>query len=126
MIRIRRTLYVVAACAAVTLAGCTATATTTTGTPHTTSAKPTKNQGPQVSQQTLEQGISASLEKSVGQRPDEIDCPGPIEAKRGKSIRCVLRSGTVRYGLTATITAYNKKNRNVRYSIKVDALPQRS
>ncbi|MGW4484229.1 DUF4333 domain-containing protein [Amycolatopsis sp. NPDC004368] len=71
-----------------------------------------------VSQADLERGIADALEKSVGQRPDTISCPGPIDAKVGQQMRCRLVAGTTKAGLTATINTVNGSD--VRYSVKVD------
>jgi hypothetical protein len=62
-----------------------------------------------------------ALEKSVGKRPDSVTCPGPVKAKAGESIRCELRAGSSRYGLTATVTSYD--DGNARYQVKVDQKP---
>jgi len=73
-----------------------------------------------ISKEKLEQGITDALEKSVGKRPDSVTCPGPVKAKVGESVRCELGSGSVRYGLTATVTSYEKGDDSANYSVKVD------
>ncbi|GAB3935887.1 hypothetical protein GCM10029976_046900 [Kribbella albertanoniae] len=73
-----------------------------------------------ISKENLETGIIDALEKSVGKRPDSVTCPGKVKAKVGESIRCELAAGTSKYGLTATITSYDKESKNVKYDIKVD------
>jgi hypothetical protein len=107
MIRTSRTMFMVAACAVLTLTGCSVT----------TSEEPT------LSEKTLEQNITDSLEKSVGQRPDSVDCPGSVKAKAGERTRCVLSAGNVRFGLTATITSYDDASGNAKYDVKVDEKP---
>lgn len=109
MVRIRRTMSMIAACAVLALAGCTASVETT--------------EDANLPQAELEKGIADALEKSVGQRPDAVDCPDPVKAKVGESARCVLRAGNVRYGLTATITSYDKDSKSARYEVKVDDKP---
>ena len=92
---------VLTACAAFALAGCSADAT--------------------VSKENLETGITDALQKSVGQRPDSVDCPGSVTAKAGETTRCVLAAGSTRYGLTATITSYD--NGTAHYNVQVDGKP---
>jgi len=74
-----------------------------------------------VSKETLEQGISDTLTKAVGQKPDKIECPGSIKAEAGQTMRCVLTAGATRYGLTATITSY--ENGTAKYKAQVDQQP---
>lgn len=108
MIRTSRTMFMLAACVVLTLAGCSVTAST---------------DEPTLSKETLEQDIADSLEKSVGQRPDAVDCPGSVTAKPGEKTRCVLSAGTVRFGLTATITSYDDDSATAQYDVKVDEKP---
>jgi hypothetical protein len=100
-----RAMMVGAACAVVTLTGCSASV----------EAEAT------VSKENLEQGISDALEKATGQAPDSVDCPGSVKAKADESVRCELTAGTDRYGLTATITSY--ENGKAEYDVKVDDEP---
>ncbi|WIX84219.1 DUF4333 domain-containing protein [Amycolatopsis carbonis] len=71
-----------------------------------------------VAKADLEKGISDALQKTVGQRPDSVTCPGPIDAKVGQQMRCELVAGTTKAGLTATVNTVNGSD--VRYSVKVD------
>ncbi|MBB4685338.1 DUF4333 domain-containing protein [Amycolatopsis jiangsuensis] len=77
--------------------------------------------GRQVAKAELEKGISDALEKSVGQRPDSIVCPGPIKAVQGEHMRCELLSGSTKLGLTATINSVDGSD--VRYGVQVDDKP---
>ncbi|WAL64241.1 DUF4333 domain-containing protein [Amycolatopsis cynarae] len=79
--------------------------------------------GATISKTSLEQGIADALQKSVGQRPDAVECPGAIKAKAGETARCVLTAGSVRYGLTATVTSY--ENGKAHYQAQVDRQPMR-
>lgn len=98
-----RLVPLLAGCAAVALMGCSASVQT----------------GEQVvSEQNLEQGIVDALQKSVGQRPDRVDCPGSIVAKPGQSARCVLTAGGQQVGLTAVISSND--DGHVKYQIEVD------
>ncbi|MEU4670593.1 DUF4333 domain-containing protein [Amycolatopsis sp. NPDC023774] len=71
-----------------------------------------------VAKADLEQGIADALQRSIGQRPDSVTCPGSIDAKVGQQMRCELSAGTTRAGLTATVNTVNGSD--VRYSVKVD------
>jgi hypothetical protein len=76
---------------------------------------------PTVAKENLEQGVADALQKSVGKRPDSVECPGSVKAEAGQTARCVLTAGSVRYGLTATITSYD--NGNAHYQVQVDNQP---
>ncbi|NKQ56465.1 DUF4333 domain-containing protein [Amycolatopsis sp. K13G38] len=81
------------------------------------------SKGDTVAKDTLEQGITDTLTKAVGQRPDKVECPGPIKAEAGQTMRCVLTAGSTRYGLSATITSY--ENGTAHYRAQVDQQPMR-
>ncbi len=102
-----RTTLAGAACVLVTLTGCSASF----------------GGDPSLSKATLEKGITDALEKSVGKRPDSVTCPGEVKAKVGESIRCELSSGSSKYGLTATVSSYDKDAKSAGYDIKVDQKP---
>lgn len=74
-----------------------------------------------VPQAELEKGIADALEKTVGQRPDSVECPGDLAAKEGESVRCELTAGADRYGLTATISSIADGRAN--YDVQVDEEP---
>ncbi|HET6504947.1 MAG TPA: DUF4333 domain-containing protein [Amycolatopsis sp.] len=105
MLRAVRT-SAVALCAAAALSACTV---------HAGSSTPT------ISEANLEQGISDALQKSVGQRPDSVKCPGSIDATVGQTARCTLTSGRTSYGLTVKITSYT--NGKATYDVQVDSQP---
>jgi hypothetical protein len=98
---------VAASCAGLLLAGC--------------SAQVTVDTGPSVAKTDLEQGISGTLTKQVGRKPDSVTCPGPLKAQAGQSERCVLASDGTRYGLTVTIRSY--QNGKADYNVEVDQHP---
>ncbi|MFG1913120.1 DUF4333 domain-containing protein [Kribbella sp. NPDC048928] len=100
-----RTTLAGAACVLITLTGCSAKF----------------GSDPTISKENLEKGIVDALEKSVGKRPDAVTCPGSVKAKAGESIRCELKAGKTRYGLTATVTSY--EDRKASYQVKVDNKP---
>jgi len=99
----------VSCCVGLVLAGCSANVTVT--------------EEESISKPTLERDISDTLTEQVGQRPDAVECPGPVKARAGESIRCVLSAENVRYGLTATIDSYT--DGRARYTVQVDEQPQR-
>lgn len=76
---------------------------------------------PVLGKDAVEKSIADNLQKSVGQRPDAVECPGPITAKVGQSARCTLTDGTTKYGLTVTVTAY--KDGTASYDVQVDNQP---
>ncbi|QFU88388.1 DUF4333 domain-containing protein [Amycolatopsis sp. YIM 10] len=106
MFRSTTVAFVAAACAALALTGCSASVNT---------GEPT------IAKATLEQGVTDALHKSVGQRPDSVECPDSVKAEAGQSTRCVLTASSVRYGLTATVTSVD--NGNARYQVQVDNKP---
>ena len=75
----------------------------------------------QIAKADLEKGIADALQQSVGQRPDAITCPGPINAKQGEQMRCQLAAGSTKYGLTATIKSV--EGGNAKYDVQVDGKP---
>jgi hypothetical protein len=107
MLRTARTVALVASCAGFLLAGC--------------SAQVSVNTTPTVDKATLEQGITTTLTKQVGRKPDSVTCPGPLKAQVGQSEKCVLVGDGTRYGVTATITSY--QNGDAQYDVKVDQQP---
>ncbi|GAB3563936.1 hypothetical protein GCM10027445_06940 [Amycolatopsis endophytica] len=74
-----------------------------------------------LSQETVEQGISDALLTEIGHRPDGVDCPDPLDAKAGKSTRCVLTDQGMRVGVTATVTDVQGGTAN--YHVQVDNEP---
>jgi hypothetical protein len=100
-----RTTFAGVACALMALTGCSVSV----------------GSDPKISKETLESGITDALEKSVGKRPDSVTCPGSVKAKVGESIRCELRAGASRYGLTATVTSLD--DGKAQYKVKVDQRP---
>lgn len=107
MFRTARAVALAAGCAGFLLAGC--------------SAQVSVNTNPSIDKATLEQGISDTLARQVGHKPDSVTCPGPLAAKVGQSERCVLAAGGTRYGVTATISSY--QNGDAHYDVQVDQQP---
>ncbi len=113
MRRDARSLLTPAVCLAMALAGCSALVTVDDGTVAV------------IPKGTVEDEIADSLEKTVGQRPDDVECPEDLSAQQGESIRCVLHAGTDRLGVTATVTAASVQNSELDYQldVKVDDKP---
>ncbi|SEP51630.1 protein of unknown function [Amycolatopsis saalfeldensis] len=105
MFRPMRTVTLALCCAGLVLGGC--------------SANVEVNR--QIAKADLEKGIADALQQSVGQRPDSITCPGPINAKQGEQMRCELAAGSTKYGLTATIKSVDGSN--AKYDVQVDPKP---
>jgi len=94
----RLSLPVVAVASALVLAGCGQVVT--------------------VDEAELEQEVSRQLEASVGQAPDDIDCPGDLKAEEGTEMRCTLTAGDDELGLTVTVTGV--QGTNVDFDVQVD------
>lgn len=55
--------------------------------------------------QELEGKITTSLERQVGERPDAIECPNEVDAKKGTKARCIIKaSDGSEIGLNVTMT----------------------
>jgi hypothetical protein len=106
MFRVFRAVSTVIAGAGLMLAGCSVHAGTTE---------------PTIAKADLENGVADSLQKRVGQRPDSVDCPGPVKAVAGQTARCTLTAGSTRYGLTVTVTSY--AGGRAAYDVQVDNKP---
>jgi hypothetical protein len=71
-----------------------------------------------VSEAKVEQKVSEQLTAQVGQKPDDIDCPGDLKAEKGTTMRCTLTAGDTSLGLTVTVTSVDGSN--VKFDIQVD------
>lgn len=74
-----------------------------------------------VSTDELERTVSDSLEKSVGKKPEQIDCPNKLKAEVGATTRCTLSDSGKKYGITVTVKSVD--NGNAKYDVKVDDKP---
>lgn len=77
---------------------------------------------PQVSTSDLEAQITTQLTRTVGQRPDDVTCPHPLDAKVGATTRCTLTADGAKYGVT--VKATKVQGRKVAFAIKVDDKPK--
>ncbi|WP_206515947.1 DUF4333 domain-containing protein [Nocardioides pantholopis] len=71
-----------------------------------------------VSEEQVERRATTELTRTIGTAPDDIDCPGDLEAEKGTTMRCVLTAGTDRLGVTVTVTRVDGED--VRFDIEVD------
>lgn len=60
--------------------------------------------GTSVDQEELEQTISDKLAEQVGTTPDDISCPGDLDAEEGTTMTCVLTHEGTSYDVTITVT----------------------
>lgn len=77
--------------------------------------------GGSVDQADLEQQVSDQLEAQVGQAPDDVSCPGDLDAEVGTTMRCTLTAGGEEIGLTVEVTEV--KDSTVLFDITVDDAP---
>ncbi|PXY20231.1 DUF4333 domain-containing protein [Prauserella flavalba] len=77
----------------------------------------------QVSKEDLERSTADALEQRVGQRPEQIECPGAIDAEQGTKARCVLAHQGTSYGVSVTVTSV--EGDNVKYDVAVDEKPMK-
>lgn len=73
---------------------------------------------PTIAEPTLEQKVSSLLEQQVGQRPDQIDCPGALAGEIGETMRCTLTAGADQLGVTVTVTEV--EGSTVNFDVEVD------
>lgn len=73
--------------------------------------------GKEVSQADVEKGISDSLEKEVGRKPERIECPSGLKAEEGAKIECKLHDSGETYSVD--VTADSVDGDNVHYNVEV-------
>ena len=78
--------------------------------------------GSGVESEELAQEVSDQLEASVGQAPDDVECPDGLDAEVGAEARCTLTDGDATYGVSVTATAV--EGDEVSFDIAVDEEPQ--
>lgn len=71
-----------------------------------------------LSEGDVEKGVSDQYVEQVGEEPDEVDCPGDLDAEVDKSMKCTLTDGEEEIGLTVTITKVDGSD--VEYDIVPD------
>ncbi|MFC0628017.1 DUF4333 domain-containing protein [Kribbella deserti] len=76
---------------------------------------------PYISQDTLQNSVSSSLQKSVGTKPEKIECPDKVKAKANEATRCVLSHKGKKYGVAVRVKSVKGSKAN--FDIKVDDKP---
>lgn len=104
---IRAVLAPAAAVATLTLAGCSFEASVG---------------GRSVDEADLEQQISDQLEEQVGQAPEEIDCPGDLDAEVDATIECTLNDSGESYPVSVVVTGVDEDTEQVRFDFEVGDL----
>ncbi|GAA1477685.1 hypothetical protein GCM10009623_21310 [Nocardioides aestuarii] len=66
----------------------------------------------------LEEDITAQLERTTGNAPDTVDCPGDLEAEDGNEIRCTMTRGEKQREVTVTVTGVS--GNTVDFDIEVE------
>lgn len=124
MLRVVRSLLTPTMCLAMALTGCSASVTVDDRATSTETVATTETELV-IPRETVEDDIANSLEESVGQRPDAVECPGDLSARQGESIRCVLHAGPDRLGVAATVTSASVQGGQLDYhlDVKVDEKP---
>jgi uncharacterized protein DUF4333 len=72
---------------------------------------------PTVKQGKVEDKISQQLEAQVGQKPDDISCPGDLKGEVGEKMRCTLTAGTDKLGVTVKVTKVDGKKVNFDFEV---------
>lgn len=73
--------------------------------------------GGEVAQEDVEKGISDSLEKEVGRKPERIECPSGLKAEEGAKIECKLHDSGETYSVD--VTADKVDGNDVHYNVEV-------
>ncbi len=82
---------------------------------------------PQVSKTDLASKAKDALTKAVGETPRSLTCPSDLNAKVGASERCSLTDNAGNtFGLTVTLSAFNKGTGKYTLDVKVDNAPSSS
>ena len=71
-----------------------------------------------VDEAALEDEVKRQLTETVGQAPDDIDCPGDLAGEVDQEIRCTLTAGEDEVGVTVTVTGV--EGDQVDFDIEVD------
>ncbi|MGJ4070200.1 DUF4333 domain-containing protein [Corynebacterium jeikeium] len=71
----------------------------------------------EVAKEDVEKGISDSLEKEVGRKPERIECPSGLKAEEGAKLECKLHhSGD---SISVDVTVDSVDGDNVHYNVEV-------
>ena len=77
--------------------------------------------GPSVDEADLEQQISDVLEEQVGQAPEEIDCPGDLDAEVDATMECTLNDSgeSYPYPVSVVVTGIDEDTEQVSFDVEV-------
>jgi len=78
---------------------------------------------PAVDQADLETQISDELAQQVGRPPEEIVCPGDLDAEVDATIGCTLNDSGESYPVIITVTSVDEETESVLYDIEVAEEP---
>ncbi|WP_034987164.1 DUF4333 domain-containing protein [Corynebacterium jeikeium] len=78
--------------------------------------------GGEVAQEDVEKGISDSLEKEIGRKPERIECPSGLKAEEGAKIECKLHDSGETYSVD--VTADKVDGNDVHYNVEVADQPE--
>ena len=56
------------------------------------------------SQADVEEQISTQLEGQLGAAPDDVSCPGDLDATKGETMTCTLTADDVEYDVKVEVT----------------------
>ena len=74
---------------------------------------------PAVDREALEQKISDQLAEEVGRAPEEIVCPGDLDAEVDTTMECTLNDSGESYAVAITVTSVDEDTEQVLFDIEV-------
>ena len=75
-----------------------------------------------VAQAEVEEKISAELTAQVGQEPDDVSCPGDLDAEAGAEMTCTLTAGeeTIDVYVTVASVEYGTVNFDIEVAATIN------
>ena len=58
-----------------------------------------------VAQADVEDQISSQFEKQIGAPPEDVSCPGDLNAEKGEEMTCTLTTDGTEYDVKVTVTS---------------------
>ena len=77
---------------------------------------------PAVDREALEQKISDQLAEEVGRAPEEIVCPGDLDAEVDATIECTLNDSGESYPVSVVVTGVDEDTEQVSFDFEVGDL----
>ncbi|WP_250447178.1 DUF4333 domain-containing protein [Actinotalea sp. C106] len=77
--------------------------------------------GAEVPGDELAEQVSTVLTETVGEAPDLVECPDPLDAEVGAEVRCTLTHAGQSYGVS--VTATEVEDEQVFLDVQVDEEP---